>query len=86
MLYLGANQDAIAEASKFGIPVNQAINYTEDSDNVAAVYRSAASVANRTRSTGETQFSQIERAASCTQTNRDISPPIVRRGSRIRSE
>ena len=56
VLYLGANQDAIAEASKFGIPVNQAINYTEDSDNVAAVYRSAASVANRTRSTGETQF------------------------------
>ena len=83
ILYLGANQDAIAEASKYGISVDRAINYSENSDNVAAVYRSAASVANRTRCTGETQFSQVERTASCTQTNRELSPHPIRRGSRI---
>lgn len=86
ILYLGANQDAIAEASKYGISVDRAINYSENSDNVAAVYRGAASVANRTRTTGETQFSQVERTASCTQTNRELSPPAIRRGSRMRSE
>ena len=85
VLYLGANQDAIAEAYKLGIPVNQAINYAENSDNVTAVYRSAASVANRTRSTGETQFSEVERAASIDVANQNLSlsPPPIRRGSRL---
>ena len=83
VLYLAANQDAIAEASKYGISVDRAINYSENSDNVAAVYRSAASVANRTRSTGETQFNQVERLASQDQDGRSLSPPAMRR--RLRS-
>ena len=64
VLYLGANQDAIAEASKYGISGSHAINYSENRENVEAVYRSAASAAVRTRSVGRTEFTQTERIQS----------------------
>ena len=83
VLYLGANQDAIAEASKYGISIDRAINYSENTDNVTAVYRSVASVVNRTRTTGETQFSLVERTASCSEPSRTLSPPPLRRSSRM---
>ena len=65
ILYLGANQDAIAEASKCGIPMERAINYTETSENTEAVYRSAASVCKRSRTEGHAEFLKAERTASC---------------------
>lgn len=64
ILYLGANQDAIAEASKCGISRDRAINYTETNENTQAVYRSAANVAKRTRTDGNTEFLLPERSAS----------------------
>lgn len=64
LLYLGANQDAILEASKFGLDVNQAMNYSENTENVESAYRSAAAVAKRYRSGESAGFLQTERNAS----------------------
>ena len=64
LMYLGANQDAILEASKFGIDCSRAMNYSETSENVESAYRSVASAAVRTRSNGRTEFTQTERQAS----------------------
>ena len=64
LLYLGANQDAILEASKFGLDANQAMNYSENTENVESAYRSAASAAKRFRSGESISFLQSERNAS----------------------
>jgi uncharacterized protein YegL len=64
VIYLGANQDAILEAGKFGIDCTRAMNYNETSENSQSAYRSAASAVARTRSSGRTEFSQAERQAS----------------------
>ena len=65
VLYLAANQDAIAEASKYGIDCGHAINYSENTENVQAVYRSAANAAVRSRSEGgRVAFTQTERSIS----------------------
>ena len=66
ILYLGSNQDAILEAGKIGINYNNAINYSETSDNIDAVYRSAAAVASRRRSNNGNGFLESERQASMT--------------------
>ena len=66
ILYLGANQDAILEASKFGLDSTQAMNYSENSKNVECAYRSVASVAKRFRSGDDAQFLEPERTASST--------------------
>ena len=90
ILYLGANQDAILEASKFGINPSQALNYSETSENVDSAYRSVASAAYRQRATGEVAFTDLERIASqqinpTTPTNKirgynqDSEPPPIRR-------
>ena len=64
LMYLGANQDAILEANKFGIDYSRAMNYSETPENVQSAYRSAASAAVRTRSIGRTEFTQRERLES----------------------
>ena len=64
LVYLGANQDAILEASKFGLDCSRAMNYNETSENSQSAYRSAASAAVRTRSSGRTEFTLAERQAS----------------------
>lgn len=71
VIYLGANQDAILEASKFGINANQAMNYSESTDETNAAYRAAASVAGRFRSCGTAGFLEVERMASQTQAVND---------------
>ena len=87
VLYLGANQDAILEASNIGIHSDQAINYSETQENVEAVYRSAAAVATRTRTNGGLDgFSRVERTASTqrseSQENENVLlPPSVNRQS-----
>lgn len=67
ILYLGANQDAIFEANKFGLDVSQAMNYSENPDNVESAYRSAARAAKRYRTGDSIGFSQVERTASVTE-------------------
>tara|TARA_Y100000591_G_scaffold242534_1_gene213258 strand:+ start:1954 stop:2655 length:702 start_codon:yes stop_codon:yes gene_type:complete len=64
ILYLAANQDAILEANKYGINSDNAINYSENTENVREVYRSAASAAVRSRSGGGISFTQVERSRS----------------------
>jgi uncharacterized protein YegL len=64
LLYLGANQDAILEASKFGLDTEQAMNYSENRENVESAYRSAAAAAKRFRSGESIGFLQSERNAS----------------------
>ena len=65
ILYLGANQDAILEASKIGICADRAMNYCETKDNIEAAYRGVASAATRTRSTNSPiSFLRSERQAS----------------------
>lgn len=66
ILYLGANQDAILEASKFGLNANQAMNYSENTENVESAYRSAARAAKRYRSGNSVGFLEEERTASVT--------------------
>ena len=70
IVYLGANQDAILEASTIGISSDSAINYCETGENIAAVYRSAAAVASRDRSNpfDSPSFTPIERQSSVTTT------------------
>ena len=64
ILYLGANQDAIQEASKCGINPNQAMNYSETTDTVDAAYRACASVTRRVSRSGDASFLKAERNAS----------------------
>ena len=67
ILYLGANQDAILEASKFGLDATQAMNYSENTENVESAYRSAARAAKRYRSGNNAGFLEAERTASVIQ-------------------
>ena len=76
VLYLGANQDAILEASTFGIDCNNAINYNETAENISNVYRSLASAAMRQRTGVDISFTQAERTMSVLpDTNTLISTP-----------
>lgn len=52
VIYLGANQDAIGEATSLGISATQAINYSEDKESTFSVYRAVARMA----SSGEKNF------------------------------
>ena len=64
MFYLGANQDAILEASKIGIPTSQAINFAENNQSIESVYRSAAQSASRSRTGEHCGFTEMERNMS----------------------
>lgn len=61
IIYLGANQDAILEASKYGIGTESALNYSENSQNVESAYRSVASAVKRVRTGEYSGFTQLER-------------------------
>ena len=89
LFYLGANQDAILEASKIGIDEGQAINYSETREECEAVYRSLGSVVNRQKSCAKPAFTQVERTKSYTPntpqpTSRLNEPPRLTRQSSIR--
>lgn len=80
VIYMGANQDAIFEAANIGINATQAINYSETTENVDAVFRSCGAVASRTRTTGNiSAFTPAERTRSCSSpTNTDnASHPVA---------
>jgi uncharacterized protein YegL len=93
LIYLGANQDAIFEASKIGILPTHAINYSETTDECNAAYRSVGNVVNRQKSSMATAFTQVERSQSyvpCTPPlpSRDYTtmlPPPLRRQQSIRT-
>ena len=86
ILYLAANQDAILEASKFGIDSSQALNYDENHDNVLSAYRSAASAASRHSSGNMPAFTKVERMMSQPETSannddntNNLKIPIIKR-------
>ena len=85
VIYLGANQDAILEASNIGINADRAINYSENSDNTQAVYRAVGRVASSQRSnpTGNLAFTLPERQASQSIDNDSPLPPPIVRSARI---
>lgn len=64
IIYLGANQDAILEASNYGIDVDSALNYSENSQNVKSAHRSLASAVKRVRTGEYSGFTNLERTAS----------------------
>jgi uncharacterized protein YegL len=76
LLYLGANQDAILEASKIGILPTHAINYSETEEHCISAYRSVGNVVNRQKSSMGTAFTQVERTQSFVAT-----PPPTPRSS-----
>ena len=77
-IYLGANQDAILHANNIGIAAECAINYDETAENIQAVYRSAASVANRVRTGERPSFTNVER-----QSSQPTSPPSYNRAIEV---
>ena len=64
IIYLAANQDAILEASKYGISTDSALNYSENSQNVESAHRSLASAVKRVRTGEYSGFTNLERSAS----------------------
>lgn len=91
LIYLGANQDAILEASKIGILPTHAINYSETQEQCRAAYRSVGNVVNRQKSTVGIEFTQAERSDSYNVTtppptprNSDCGPPPLRRQKSIK--
>ena len=90
LLYLGANQDAILEASKIGILPTHAINYSETQEQCISAYRSVGNVVNRQKSRMNTAFTQVERSQSCVTThpptprNSNSEPPRLRRQMSLR--
>jgi uncharacterized protein YegL len=91
LVYLGANQDAIFEASKIGILPTHAINYSETQEECMSAYRSVGNVVNRQKSSIETAFTQAERTESYNVTtppptarNLDNGPPRLRRQTSVR--
>ena len=79
VVFMAANQDAILEAGNLGIDRGQAINYDENSVNTKAVYTSAARVAHRSRTGGDTSFLAAERQASQPSQPSPPSPPSISR-------
>ena len=83
VIYLGANQDAIMEAAKYGIQADRAMNYSENRETVEQAFVSAANVVTRTRSLGRSAFTDVERDMSSTTSGNvnasSILPPVVYR-------
>lgn len=67
-IYLGANQDAIAEAATYGIASHSSLTYDSSSPvAVAASYGSLSATITNTRSTGaSTNFTKADREAATT--------------------
>lgn len=64
LLYLAANQNAILEASKFGLDATNAMDYSETTQNIQEAYRSTCNAAKRARSGMSVGFSPVERNKS----------------------
>ena len=77
LIYLGANQDAILEATKIGILPTHAINFSETGEECISAYRSVGNVVNRQKSCMRTAFTQAERSESYNVT----TPPPPSRNS-----
>jgi len=64
VVYIGANQDAILNAKKYGISPGLALNYSETAETVDSAYRALSAVVQRARSGNPLEFTLLERSAS----------------------
>jgi len=64
VIYIGANQDAILEASKFGISPKLSMNYAENAEANISALRAVSAVVHRSLNGGEFEFTPDERMAS----------------------
>ena len=60
-LFIGANQDAIAEASQLGISADNSLDYAANSEGTQAVFASLSANIKAYRQGGSVQFSAIDR-------------------------
>lgn len=60
-LFIGANQDAIAEAQNLGITADNALDYAANTAGTQAVFASLAVNVGRYRKGGDVQFSEADR-------------------------
>ena len=81
LIYLGANVDAIFEASKIGVDSNNSLRYNLSRNGSASAYKAAANVALRQRSREPMCFTDKERLESYDGNNYNniIKPVKVRR-------
>lgn len=63
-LYVAANQDAIVEGAKYGVPAGQTVTYTADSGGTQAAFASTSSAVRRTRGGSSAEFTEAERQAT----------------------
>lgn len=63
-IYLGANMDAVQEASKYGIRKERAMNFTATQDGINHVYETINSFATHIRQTQQFNTSDYEQEAS----------------------
>lgn len=63
-LYLAANQDAVAEGAKYGVPGAQAVTYDWDAGGTKAAYSALSNSVLRTRGGGEGAFTDAERRSA----------------------
>jgi len=60
-LFVAANQDAVTEGAKYGVPAGQSVTYSHDSGGTQSAFRSTSSVIGRTRSGKGSTFTDAER-------------------------
>ena len=63
-LFVAANQDAVAEGAKYGVPAGQTVTYSHDSGGTQSAFRSTSAVIGRTRSGKGSAFTEAERRAA----------------------
>jgi len=78
LLYLGANQDAILEAKKYGIPYQQAMNYSENKTSINSALTACANFSKRMYSNNDVYFTDFERKSSF-QYRSISSPPFIKK-------
>ncbi|MGH8571218.1 MAG: vWA domain-containing protein [Gammaproteobacteria bacterium] len=63
-LYVAANQDAVAEGARYGVPGAQSVTYSHDPAGTRAAFGVVSSAVTRTRGGGAAGFTERERWAS----------------------
>lgn len=63
-LYIGANQDAVREGARYGVPGAQSVTYTADSGGTQAAFAATTSTVSRARRGGPAGFTDTDRRAA----------------------
>ncbi len=63
-LFLAANQDAVAEGQKYGVPGAQSVSYAATAAGTRSAYSSTSAVISSTRGGGDAAFTDADRKAA----------------------